>query len=84
MAANPDVKRQDFKYRKGLFSMLFFCYILLLLQLVIRVGVRQGKILVSCMYKLGFQCYGLLQESHHLSSGFLCVRVWEEREPTGD
>ena len=72
MAANPDVKRQYFKYRNGLLSMLFFNYILLLLQLVIHVGVLRGKILESCMYKLGFQCYNLLQESHHLSA-ICCV-----------
>lgn len=68
MAAKPDVKHQYFKYHGGLLSMLFFIYILLLLQLVIHVGVLWGKILVGCMYKLGFQCYNLLQESHDLSA----------------
>lgn len=47
---------------------VFFNYILLLLQLGIYVGALWGKILVSCMCKLGFQCNSFLQESHHLSA----------------
>lgn len=46
---------------------VFFNYILLLLQLGIYVGALWGKIFVSCMCKLGFQCNSFLQESHHLS-----------------
>lgn len=68
IAANPDVKCQNSKYLKDLLLMLFFSCILLLLQLVIHVGILWGKILVSWMCNLGFQCYSLLQESHHLSA----------------
>lgn len=68
MAANPVVKHQYFKHHNELLPMLFFNYILLLLQLLIHVGVLWGKILASCRYRLGFQCYNLLQESCHFSA----------------
>lgn len=66
MTANPDIKCQNSKYHKGLLLMLFFSCILQ--QLVIQVGVLWRKILVSWMCNLDFQCYNLLQESHHLSA----------------
>lgn len=49
MTANPDVKCQFFN---GL--LLFFSYILLLLQFAMHFRVLQGKILVTCTYKKYF------------------------------